>query len=154
MNFTPKNEQEIREEKESNLLPIGLYDYEVTDAWDQTSAAGNEMIKLQIAVFSGESERKVTDYLMEKMIEKLYHFCSTNGLEKQFDAGKVEAAHCIGLSGRAKVGIEKDKKGKYAPKNSIVDYVFADSTLGPVVKAAKAEPAKKALVADLEDVPF
>ncbi len=123
MNFTPKSDKEISEE---NLLPKGDYDYEVLEAIDSKSKSGNEMITLKLRFFHGESGTRVfKDYLLEQMAGKLKHFCVSHGMQEHYDKGSLKAEHCMGLAGRATVGIKKDKTGQYPDANTVFDYVVA-----------------------------
>lgn len=140
MKFTPKSDKEIAEE---NLLPKGEYDYEVIEAADKTSSKGNEMIELKLRFFHGESGTRVfKDYLLEQMAGKLKHFCVSHNLQQKYDAGTLRADDCLGLSGRATVGIKKDKTGQYSDANTVFDYVVA-----------KGSPTAGQSITD-EDVPF
>jgi hypothetical protein len=122
MNFTPKTEEEIAA---ANMLPAGEYDYEVVEAHERVSKTGNDMIELKLRVFAAESERTITDYLLEAMPGKLKHFCDSHGMSKHYENGTLQASDCEMLSGKCKVGIEKDKTGKYPDKNRIADYVVS-----------------------------
>ena len=123
MNFTPKSDKEIAEE---NLLPKGEYDYQVIEALDQYSKSGNEMINLKLRFFHGENGTRVfRDYLLEAMPGKLKHFCASHDLQSKYDAGTLCAEDCVGLTGRAVVGIKKDKTGQYSDANTVFDYVVA-----------------------------
>jgi hypothetical protein len=126
MKFTPKSDKEIEED---GLLPKGTYDYEIIEATDKTSKSGNDMIELKLLFFHGESgSRTIRDYLLEAMAGKLKHFCVSHRLIREYDNGTLRAEACVGLSGRALVGIEKDKSGKYPDKNTVLDYVVTKVT--------------------------
>lgn len=148
MRFTPKTEKEIAEE---NLLPKGEYDYEVTEAADTKSKAGNEMIALKLRIYHGEGGgRIVNDYLMEAMPGKLRNFCAQHALLDRYESGTLNAADCEGRSGRVFIKIEKDKSGQYADKNAVAGY--------PAPKAGEAQreaaPAGGGFSVTDDDVPF
>ncbi len=152
MRFSPKTDEEIKSERnKSALLPDGIYDYEVTEAVDTTSKAGNDMIKLQLKVFYGESSsRTIFEYLMEASAAKLKQFCDSHGLQKAYASGDVRAGHCMDLTGKAKIVTEKGKGG-YADANKIFAYIVPG---GPLDKAAvKPVAASMPFIAD-DDIPF
>lgn len=121
MNFAPKTEKEVQE---SGLVPIAEYDFDVLDAEDTISKkSGNPMIKINIGLYiDGQVKNRVFDYLLPAMEAKLRHFCDTVGLLSQYEAGQLEAADCVGRSGRAKIGIDP-AKDSFPAKNVVKDYV-------------------------------
>jgi hypothetical protein len=135
MRFTPKTEQEIQQ---ALLLPDGEYDFEVISALDKQSKSGNDMIELKLRVFHEQSERFITDYLMEAMAFKLRHFCGAAGLMDEYESGALAAGMCVGKAGRVKLIIQKDKTGAYPDKNSVRDYVTEDLVSKPKGSAARA----------------
>lgn len=144
MRFTPKTENEIAAE---NLLAPGIYGFEIIEAKDEVSRAGNEMIKLTVHVFDDGQPVTIFDYLMEKVAYKLRHAAEACGLLSDYEHGLLNAADFEGRTGRCKVVIQKDKSGQYPDKNGIADYLKADATSAP------ARP--KAPAADLNDeIPF
>lgn len=151
MRFQPKSDREIAE---NNLLPKGEYDYEVIEAKEARSKSGNEMIALKVRVFHGESERTMNDYLLDSMPGKLKHFCVQNGLQRQYDGGTLCADDCSGRTGRAFVGIEKDRAGNYPDKNKIVDYVVPKDE--KQASQSAQQPNAEAYAAGItdDDVPF
>ena len=145
MNFTPKTEKEI---EEANLLPPGTYDFEIVDALDKTSKAGNEMIELNLRVFDSEgSSRYVRDWLMESIPAKLRHVAYACGLGDKYEAGSLVAQDFLDRTGQVKLVVKKDKTGQYSDQNSVRDYLIA---------AGSASPQVKPQVPDLEedDIPF
>jgi hypothetical protein len=141
--FQPKTDREIAE---AGLLPVGEYDYEVAAATEKVSRAGNQMIELELRIFVGESVRMITDYLLDAMAGKLKHFCESHGMGDRYEKGTLAAKDCVDKSGRAKVGIKKDKSGAYPDKNTILDYIVK-----PQDAAAPPPPAPPI---DDDDVPF
>lgn len=151
MQFQPKTEVEIALE---NCWPAAEYDFEVISAIDTVSKkSGKPMIKVELRVFSGGSERKVTDYLMESMAFKLIHFARSTGMSKEYEAGGLDPMAMQGRSGRVKLKI-KEQSG-YMPKNEVQDYIASDKKIdaGDVAPAQKLNPQQLAK-ADTTDVPF
>ena len=128
MKFTPKTPEEVkREEQErklARLLPEGVYDFEVTQAEDQVSKKGNEMIHLTLRVYSAEGHPVlIDDWLLEAMAHKLRHFADATGLTATYDTGNLTAFECVGVCGKVK--IKQEKKGEYDPKCVVRDYVVS-----------------------------
>lgn len=121
MKFNPKTENEI---KAANLLPAGIYDAEIGTAEDKTSAAGNEMIKLDVTVFDkGGGKHFIFDYLLEAMAYKLRHASEACGLLDKYAKGTLEADDFINKTCKVKLKIDISKDAKYSDKNVIVDYI-------------------------------
>lgn len=120
MKFTPKTEEEINAD---GLIPAGEYPFEITEATDQFSKAGNEMIVLRVIVFHGSGESIIYDYLMEAVAYKLHHAAAACGLLEQYNSGNLDAALFEYKTGRCKVAIQKDKSGNYPDRNVIRDYI-------------------------------
>lgn len=129
MKFTPKTEKEIIEE---GLLPVNTYDAEITAAAEETSAKGNDMIKLKLGVFDDEgTQRVIFDYLLESMPLKLRHAAEACGLVDEYESGSLSADDFVGKNVRVKVGIKKDKTGQYPDSNGIMDYIATHRDLRP-----------------------
>ena len=110
--------------KEGDLIPKGIYNFQVMTAEEQISQAGNDMIKLQLKIWLEDGrERTIFDYLLEAMEWKLGHFCEVADLVEQYNAKNVQAVDCIGKCGSLKVGIKVDKSGQYTDKNTVLDYL-------------------------------
>jgi hypothetical protein len=121
MKFQPKSEKEIVEE---NLIPAGVYDFEIFSAKDTLSKAQNEMIELDIKVFLPEGGyRFVKDYLLESIAYKLRHAADACGLLEQYNSGALLGSDFTFKTGKLKLDIQKDKTGQYADKNTVKDYV-------------------------------
>jgi hypothetical protein len=119
MKFQPKSEQEIAD---SRLLPKGEYDFEILDAEEKISAAGNDTIQLMVRVSNGNGlTRTLTDYLVAQRAGKLRNCCAACGLLEQYDRGAVNDNDFPGKRGRLKLMVEK-KKG-YPDRNTIADYL-------------------------------
>lgn len=123
MRFQPKTEEEIAV---ANLLIGGDYPFEVVNAEEQTSKAGNDMVKLRLNVINAEDRgHTIFDYLVgtEGAAYKLRHFAESVGLLAEYERGEMTADQMVGRSGTCQVGIQKDKSGQYPDKNVIRDYV-------------------------------
>ncbi len=120
MKFTPMTEAEI---VSASLLEAGEYPFEVLAASEEISKAGNEMIRVKLAVFGPNGQQAhVYDYLMEKMAFKLRRFCETTGLLAKYEAGTLGELDCEGKKGTVKIAIES-ANGKYNAKNVVKDYL-------------------------------
>ena len=123
MQFTPKSEQEITDSK---VAKAGIYAFEIQDAWEKKSAAGNDMFELKVEVSNGNGMRRtLPDYLLPKGIsaEKLLHCSIACGIRAKYDSGLLSHEDFIGKRGRVRLGIEK-KKG-FPDRNVIEDYLAA-----------------------------
>ncbi len=155
MKFTPKTDEQLSSE---NLMPEGVYPFEVLEASNQTSKAGNSMIKLKLSVYCGESPRIVFDYIMEKMPFKLKHFCRVTNQLQRYNAGTLEAQDCAGKCGNVQIAIEETTG--FPSKNVVKDYVMNQDQIDKVNGQTKMfeEPSKPTSKPsdDLEkdDIPF
>jgi hypothetical protein len=161
--FTPETETDIRGDM---LLKDGIYDFEVGEAENATSKKGNEMIALDLKVFTPEGQvRFVKDWLVasdQPMCRmKIRHFAKTCGLMEQYEAGELDAFAIQGAAGRVKIGSEEN--AEFGPKNVVADYVKPDAEppapLGvpaAQTKAAMAATAERAVVSGFpdEEIPF
>jgi hypothetical protein len=121
MQFQPKTEKEIAESK---LFPKGEYDFEIIDAREKTSTAGNDMIELKLRISNGDGiARVLTDYLLPKRPAKLRNCCAACGVLEKYESGVVSDDDFPGKRGRLKLAVEK-KKG-WADRNVVADYVAA-----------------------------
>jgi len=137
MKFTPRTDEDLAAE---GLLPKGEYDFEVQDAEDTTSKAGNDMIKVRLSVLDNEgtSAHTIWDYLLESMAYKLKSFADATGLSSEYAAGSLQASDLIGRAGRAKIDIDPEKNG-YPAKNVIKSYVRAASAPRAAGSGAKGK---------------
>ena len=136
MRLTPKSEKEVARE---NLIPVAVYGFQIAEASEEISKAGNEMIKLNVQVFlPNGSHRFLFDYLLESVSYKLRHIAEVCGLLDDYEAGTLDAISLVGKTGHCKVGIKKDTDGNYPDSNRISDYVFSTSD-----KAVTSAPRSK-----------
>jgi hypothetical protein len=118
----PLTEQQI---KLGDLIEPGIYPFEIVEAEDTVSRAGNDMLKVKLKVFTPDGrERLVSDYLMEALEYKLAHFFESIGLYSKYAEGAVSAEDCWGRSGEVKIYTQIDKTGQYDPKSSVADYIL------------------------------
>ncbi len=148
MRFVPKTEEECAR---GDLLPEGTYETVVRAAEEQTSKAGNDMLKLTLDVYGPDGVVVVWDYLLEKMAHKLRHFCYACGLEKKYEAGTLTAEDCEGHTVATEIVVKKSKDPKYSDQNAVEDYQkFERGGAAPAVKAA----AKGHAPLEDDDIPF
>lgn len=143
MKFTPISEADAAT---VGLWPAKIYDFEVVEASDSRSKSGNEMIKLNVAVFNDEGKhRKIFDFLVdsEKTQYKVRHFAASCGMLVQYEKGELRAVDLMHKTGRCQVRQEPAANG-YPAKNTIADYV-------PVLAGAPLVESVK----DMDDeIPF
>lgn len=150
MRVTPKTEAEIAQ---AGLLPLGAYDFEVTEATEDQSKAGNDMISLKVRVYDNEGAgRTIFDWLVstDGGAFKVRHFAYGVGLLKQYETGELRAADMVGCTGKCRVVIKKSEG--YPDKNAIADYLAPGSSgngAAPGVRDPRPEPPPLD-----DDVPF
>jgi hypothetical protein len=94
MDFQPQTEKQIADSK---LLPKGNYDFEIVDAEEKKSSAGNDMIELKVQVSKGNGlARTLPDYLVPKRAEKLRHCCAACGLLEKYERGVLADDDFVG----------------------------------------------------------
>lgn len=113
--------------KMGDLIKPGIYEYEVIEAEEKVSQAGNDMIALKLNILLPNDKQKIIyDYLLEAMEWKVGHFCESLGMLDDYEQNYISAAKCQGKKGLVKVFIQKDPKGLYPDKNSVQDYIASD----------------------------
>jgi hypothetical protein len=125
MQFTPKSEAEIAEEKAKfGPWPRGAYDFEVSTAEDAISKKGSEMIVLELLVFDEHgNHKKLKDWLVESLPVKLKHACAAVGLHAAYENGNVASFDFVGRTGRLMLGIQK--QDGFPDRNNVTGYVPA-----------------------------
>lgn len=136
----------------------GDYDFNVHDASEEVSEAGNEMVKLTIHVLNPEGQRRtVFDYLVnsDKAQWKIRHFAEAVGMVAQYEAGEMETADIVGRMGRLKLRI-KPAQGQYATQNAVNDYIpLPKSALQPKQHHHVSSAKQPTTARDLDDdIPF
>jgi hypothetical protein len=107
-----------------SLLPSRVYPFEVVEAKEERSSAGNDMFHLQVNILlPGGNGKIVHDYLLPQRMEKFRHAAQAMGLIEKFDTGILSADDFVGRRGKCKLGVERDREGYYPPKNVIADYL-------------------------------
>ncbi len=119
MNFQPKSEKEIAD---SELLAKGEYEFQIIDAKEQKSQAGNEMIVLRVKILANGRSRVLTDYLLEQRIGKLRSCCLACDIYDKYLNGRISADDFFGKRGRLKLRIEA-ANDDYPARNVIVGYL-------------------------------
>jgi hypothetical protein len=141
MRFVPKTAQEI---ESANLLDPGLYDFEVMEAEDKVSKAGNDMVALGLRIEDHEGRgHKILDWLVstDGGAYKVRHFAESVGLLAEYEKGDMPAGYMIGKTGRCKITI-KAATAEFGAKNAVADYV-----------GGAVEPPKSAQLVD-DEIPF
>lgn len=152
MKFTAKSEATLKaeeaERKKANLLQPAEYDAEIGTAEDAVSKFGNDMIVVDVTVFSEDGRSHfVKDYLTEKMAFKLRHAAESCGILDKYESGTLMADDFISRTCKVSIVID-DKDKNYAPKNVIKDYIVEGGT-----KSQKAK--QEAISKPLDDsIPF
>jgi len=153
MRFDPKSEQEV-----ANVLPNGEYNAEVFEAIEETSTAGNAMIRLSLRVYRNDSPHTwvfVNDYLLphvESMQFKLRHFCRSAGLLDIYESGNLEDYQCKGRNVRVRLRIEENNQ--YGNRNRVVDYIGGRDASTMTPQPQTTEEAIEASKPTEDDIPF
>lgn len=150
MRFVPKTEEEC-----SNLLVEGTYPFEILEAEDTQSKAGNDMLKLKLGIDDGNgSQHGIIDYLVEAVAFKLRHLADTVGLLKEYERGELKADMLVGRAGQCKI-VVTPAKDNFAAKNSVRDYVKRGQkeVITPKVEAVKNGNTKARDNMD-DEIPF
>lgn len=152
MKITPKTEAEIAEE---GLLPPGDYDFEVKSAEERQSKAGNDMLVLELKIFTDAGRVAfVTDYLLESNPRKLRGACEAVGLLDAYQAGEIMSDDFAGRAGRVRLKKEEGK-GDFGPKNSVGSYLKPAADTAPTApRAARAPAPPKGHPALDDEIPF
>jgi Protein of unknown function (DUF669) len=116
--FTPKDEKQLAEE---NILPEGVYDFEVIGAEAKISKSGNPMMVVDLCIFDDNGKKRfIKDYLLESFLPKLLAFCKETGLRGAYDAGTLSPDDLEGKSGKVELKIEQ--QGDFPAKNVVKWY--------------------------------
>lgn len=149
MRFTPKTDAEIQAEQDKFKPLKGIFDFEVTDASDEVSTAGNDMIKIVIGVWRPDgSQVIIKDYLLAAMAFKFKHFCEATGMLDRYEAGDVTASDCLGKTGKVELKIKKVEDKEYS---DVKDYIKR------IAPAQGAQPPKGLIGEDKpldDEIPF
>jgi hypothetical protein len=122
MTFEPKTKEQIEDAK---LWPKGEYGFEIIDAAEKKSAAGNEMFEIEVRLSNGKgASKELTDYLLPKRAEKLYGCCAAIGVLDKYRSGTLSQDDFVGGRGKVALIVEKGKNG-FPPRNAIESYISA-----------------------------
>jgi len=161
MHFDPKPPAEIEKERAAQgVWPAGEYPFEVLEkamigqyesyTEERKSKSGNDMIQLVLSVKHPTGAKRVLrDWLVTEMAVKLHDASWACGLGTAYSTGKLEASNFIGKRGTLKLGIEKDKEGKYDDRNAVKGYVLGT---GAVQDAYAPDPAPVAPAVSKDDI--
>lgn len=152
MRFEPKTAQEI---DEAGLLPAGVYDFEVMEAEDTQSKAGNDMAAIAIRIEDSTGRAfKILDWLVatDGGAYKVRHFAESVGLIAEYEKGDMPAGLMMHKTGKCKLAV-KPAEGQYRAKNTVADYVI-DGTDAAFKKTVNQEVGalKRELLDD--EIPF
>lgn len=156
MKFEPKTEKQIAEE---GMMPDGtICDFEVAEAEDTQSKAGNDMIALKLKVWRPNgTTTTMRDWLVSTFQPKILGFAKSIGMRDAYDAGEFDASLLEGKCGKLKVGIDPEKDG-YPSRNKVVSYVQGDAApkprREPAMAGAGGGPRPRAKSDLDDDIPF
>jgi hypothetical protein len=154
MRFNPLSEEEANAQA-SGVWEDGEYDYEVIEAEEKQSNAGNDMFALELSIFNANgSRKKVFDYLVisDKAAWKLRHFSTSCGLLAQYQRGSLMANEMIGRTGRCTIGTQA-AKDSYPAKNVVRDYIGSAAPAQRSAQQRQRQPVPAG--SDLDDeIPF
>lgn len=155
MKFEPKTDQELAKIEEENLMPAGVYDFEVVGAEDAFSTKGNEMSKVTLQIEDGEGrQRRVIDYLVstDAMAYKIKQFAEGVGMLAQYQKGEFSTDDMRGRTGRCKI-VVAPAKGEYRAKNTVAGYLKIGAAPGNGASPPMGDPRPAAPPFD-DDIPF
>lgn len=127
--FNPLSEEEL---EAINLVPDGIYNFEVLKSTRKVSKSGNQMAELQHGIYDENGTiRPIFDYLVFSTvnlnIKKVSHFCKAVGLHEEYKQGSLRE-ELDGLTGKVQIGTQDEQPkpggGFYPKKNIVVDYIF------------------------------
>ena len=142
----------------------GDYEFVVMNAEETTSQSGNEMIALALQVHVNGRKEPITvlDYLVNtpQSLWVLKDFCNAVSPRIDFDAGQLQAANCIGLTGTAHLVLgEENSKGKRYME--VERYIVPEENSGPSSTDEATRTEETALTAnpssqppEQDDIPF
>lgn len=149
-NFKPMSDEEL---DAINLVPDGIYNFEVVKSTRKVSKSGNPMAELQLTIWDKEGRTHlIFDYLVfsdvNLNIKKVSHFSKAVGLHDEYLKGCLPE-ELERYSGTAEIGIQEEQPkptgGFYARKNYVKEYLAKDKE--------KASTKKEEPFFD-DDVPF
>jgi hypothetical protein len=130
MKHTPLSDDEIAK---SGLMQAGIYDFEVADAEEKTSAKGNDMLEIKLNVYEHDgSIRPMRDWILPQMAKKFKHFHNATGMMDKYESGNLSPSDVIGKKGKLMIKTEPyiNKDGIKVESNKIEDYVKRENMAG------------------------
>jgi hypothetical protein len=119
-------------------MPAGLREAEIREVIDGHAKSGKEMLTTVLGVIDDEGvEREVRDYLTSApaAAARLRHLCAAvPGALAKYEAGSIVGGDLVGHRCMVKLGVEKRKN--YAPRNSVEDYLPAETAAVVPLRAA------------------
>ena len=120
MKFKPQTEEEAAL-AERRPLPAGIYDAEVLLAEETRSKAGNDMLKIKLAVYRPNGGQEwVWDYITDTSY-RLGQLMTACGLSEQYLKGEVHPDELEGKSFKVTLKIDP-ARGDFSERNSVGRY--------------------------------
>ena len=143
MKFKPQTEEEAAS-AERRPLPAGIYDAEVLLAEETRSKAGNDMLKIKLAVYRPNGGQEwVWDYITDTSY-RLGQLMSACGISEQYQKGEVHPDELEGKSFKVTLKVDP-ARGDFSERNSVGRYGTA--TPKPTTSAEASTEAE-------DDIPF
>jgi hypothetical protein len=143
MKFRPQTEEEASASTRK-VLPAGIYDAEVLLAEETRSKAGNDMLKIKLAVYRPNGGQElVWDYITDTSY-RLGQLMTACGLSDQYQKGEVHPDELEGKSFKVTLKVDP-ARGEYSARNSVGRYGTA--TPKPTTSAEASTEAE-------DDIPF
>ena len=155
MKFTPVSEESANDQP-FELWPDGVYDFEVKEAEETQSKAGNDMIALQLWVFNKAGQRRIVfDYLVssEKAAWKIRSFAASCGMLRRYEDGELDAEEIVGQCGKLVLATQKADM-EWPAKNTVKAYEKAEAKAA-APRTARVPAREKTPAGDIDDeIPF
>lgn len=139
MKFTPKSEKELMEEK---LLPEKVEcDYEIIKSvWGAAKSSGNNQFALTLKSWAPSGQQGLVNlYIPEDNLWMLRRLCYSARRSDLYERGEIADHELLGLCGKYKNGIKKDKNGQYPDQNCVLDFIIPKDGEKPVINS-NADP--------------
>jgi hypothetical protein len=130
MKFEPKSSKEVAT---LDVFKSGVYRFSIIEAYDKLSkTTGSEMIELILRIIDRNGHEKlVRDFLLAARAATVRNAAETCGILTKYESGTLSASDFVGCTGRVRIGIERDRSGRYGARNIVVDYVADRDGLVP-----------------------
>jgi len=110
-------------EQSNDLLPGGVYEFEVVGASESISTNGNDMLVLKIKIEAKGLVITITDWIIAKQLKKLRKAAQSCGLGELFDSGEIPAESFMGRRGKAKIVVDRAANQNYRDRNIVEAYL-------------------------------